>query len=33
MNCQTQILKENSWYDTILHKIQTIPRLGSCQGK
>ena len=33
MNYQTQILKENSRYDTILHKIQTIQVLGRCQGE
>lgn len=33
MNYQTQILKGNSSYDTILHKIQTIQVLGRCQGE
>ena len=31
MNYQTQILKGNSRYDTILHKIQTIQVIGGCQ--
>lgn len=30
---QTQILKGNSRYDTILRKIQTIQVLGGCQGE